>query len=269
MAKVHFLGGLPRAGSTMLINLLGQNPCFNVTPTSGLVDVLQGMSRGFTNSVFVKADLEQDVMKERLYSSCKSAIDGWYARETGPVIDKSRGWLPQWELLTKMYDSPKIIAPIRDLRGCLTSMEKLWRDRPEYRANQPESWGTIEGRVQDWLTGAPLGSAASFIKDAVRRGYAKDILFVRLEDLCDNPQREINKIYDYLGEVPYEHDFQNIKQITQEHDSLHEPFGFHQLKEGPITPVKKDWEEMLGRQVSANVVQGNDWFYRMFYPEVM
>ncbi len=38
--KVHFLGGLPRAGSTLLMNLLGQNPKFTVTPTSGLLELI-------------------------------------------------------------------------------------------------------------------------------------------------------------------------------------------------------------------------------------
>ena len=38
---IHFLAGLPRSGSTLLANILAQNPKIHVTPTSGICDMLQ------------------------------------------------------------------------------------------------------------------------------------------------------------------------------------------------------------------------------------
>ena len=45
---VFYQSSLPRAGSTLLQNIIGQNPKFHVTPTSGMIDmmlekVLKGM----------------------------------------------------------------------------------------------------------------------------------------------------------------------------------------------------------------------------------
>ena len=40
--KLFFQSSLPRAGSTLLHNIVGQNPDFFVTPTSGLVDLMLG-----------------------------------------------------------------------------------------------------------------------------------------------------------------------------------------------------------------------------------
>jgi sulfotransferase len=37
--KIFFNSTLPRSGSTLLQNIMGQNPEFHVTPTSGLIDV--------------------------------------------------------------------------------------------------------------------------------------------------------------------------------------------------------------------------------------
>ena len=37
--KLFFVSGLPRAGSTILVNLLGQNPAHHVTPTSGMIEL--------------------------------------------------------------------------------------------------------------------------------------------------------------------------------------------------------------------------------------
>ena len=40
MEKIFFQSSLPRAGSTLLQNILGQNPNFYVTPTSGVLELL-------------------------------------------------------------------------------------------------------------------------------------------------------------------------------------------------------------------------------------
>ena len=39
MEQIFFQSSLPRAGSTLLQNILGQNPEFYVTPTSGVLEL--------------------------------------------------------------------------------------------------------------------------------------------------------------------------------------------------------------------------------------
>lgn len=38
--SIAFQSSLPRSGSTLFSNIVGQNPAFHVTPTSGLLDLL-------------------------------------------------------------------------------------------------------------------------------------------------------------------------------------------------------------------------------------
>ena len=40
MEKLFFQSSLPRAGSTLLQNIMGQNPDFYVTPTSGVLELV-------------------------------------------------------------------------------------------------------------------------------------------------------------------------------------------------------------------------------------
>ena len=40
MRRIHFIGGLPRSGSTLLTNILLQNPKFQTTATSSLLEFL-------------------------------------------------------------------------------------------------------------------------------------------------------------------------------------------------------------------------------------
>ncbi|WP_369126306.1 sulfotransferase [Methylocucumis oryzae] len=40
---IYFLAGLPRSGSTLLANLLAQNPLITATATSGVIDLLAAL----------------------------------------------------------------------------------------------------------------------------------------------------------------------------------------------------------------------------------
>ena len=48
--KLFFQSSLPRAGSTLLHNIVGHNPDFFVTPTSGLVDLMLGTRIGYNDN---------------------------------------------------------------------------------------------------------------------------------------------------------------------------------------------------------------------------
>ncbi len=266
--KVHYLGGLPRAGSTMLMNLLGQNPRFAVTPTSGLLELIYAMRHNFSTLDEFKAQ-DQDEMKRRFVNACKGCIEGWF-EGSEVAIDKSRGWISYYELLEKIYTNPKIIVPVRDIRGCLADMETLWRKAPEYqdsRENHGEmQFVTVGNRVEHWLKSPPLGLAIERINDSIQRGNAEHFLFIRLEDLVDEPDNEMQRIYEYFEETLFQHDFNHIEQITHEDDSFHGPYGVHKV-ESAIFPMVENWEKVLGKELSDAVRKQYDWFYKIFYPE--
>ncbi|MDH5680677.1 MAG: sulfotransferase [Spirochaetota bacterium] len=265
---IHYLGGLPRAGSTLIMNILGQNKKFTATPTSGVLEMIYGMRRSFSASPEFKAQ-GMDNMKPQFYSSMRGCLEGWYQGHK-VVIDKNRGWLAFYELLKKMYPEPKVIVPVRDIRGCLLSMEKIWRKNPEIQdpmENQLEmKFVTVQSRVEHWLNNLPLGLAIERLGDTIRRGNGDSFLFVRMEDLVDNPENEIKRIYEYIGEEYYEHQFSKIKQITHENDDFHSIYGDHKIKP-TIEPVSNNWEEVLGRDICDMVLKRYDWYYQIFYPE--
>ena len=49
MEQIFFQSSLPRAGSTLLQNIMGQNPEFYVTPTSGVLELLHSARFQYTN----------------------------------------------------------------------------------------------------------------------------------------------------------------------------------------------------------------------------
>lgn len=65
MEKIFFQSSLPRSGSTLLQNILGQNPDFYTTPTSGLVELLYRSRNGYSDSSEFKAQDEETMKKDR------------------------------------------------------------------------------------------------------------------------------------------------------------------------------------------------------------
>lgn len=61
---------MPRSGSTLLQNILGQNPDFYVTPTSGLLELIFGVRHNFTNCAEFKAQ-DPRTLKAAYLSFCR------------------------------------------------------------------------------------------------------------------------------------------------------------------------------------------------------
>jgi hypothetical protein len=53
--KIFYQSSMLRAGSTLLQNIIAQNPSFYVTPTSGLLELVFGARLNYTNNPEFKA----------------------------------------------------------------------------------------------------------------------------------------------------------------------------------------------------------------------
>ena len=52
---IFYQSSLPRVGSTLFQNIMGQNPLFYVTPTSGMIDLMLGTRIGYNGNKESKA----------------------------------------------------------------------------------------------------------------------------------------------------------------------------------------------------------------------
>jgi len=248
MKTYHLIAGLPRSGSTLLANILSQNPQFHAEGTSGIMDVMFNVRNQWNELIEFKATPNEEGKKRVL----KGILESYYDNVDKPIIfDKCRGWLSLIEMAEYALDKKvKILVPVRDMRDVLSSMEKLWR---KSNAKTNSSLGadyfkmqTVQGRVNHFLDGSqPIGLAHNRIKDALSRGFADRLFFVYFEDLTTKPKETMQKIYKFLGEEYYEHDFDNVEQVNKEDDNV---FGFENLHtiRPKVEPVKSDWRETLG-----------------------
>lgn len=227
--NLYFVSGLPRSGSTLLMNILGQNPKFHVTPTSGLIELFLSIKNQWKNVFEFKAEGLEKV-KHRVEGAMQGVLYGYFQDEMldGKIcFDKSRGWLQFIEdLETCLKRKIKIITTVRDVREILASFEKLYRKRGiEYNYPVGDAFlkaQTIEGRCDLLLAdGGVLGITINRLRDVLNRGLSDRVIFVPYEYLTSHPGEIMKHLHKNLNLQDYEYDVNNVKQITNEGDVWH------------------------------------------------
>lgn len=270
MKKFIFNSSLPRSGSTLLQNILAQNPNFYCTPTSGTLELIYGARANFTNDVTFKAQ-DPTLMKSGFKAFCKHGLNGFYSAITDKpiILEKSRGWGIHYRLLESIFDEPpKIICMVRDLKQILASMEL------KFRSNQLLDSGIVDHhnlkntttpkRVDYYLNTQPLGLAIERLQEIFRQGINQNILFIRYEDLCNNPDKQIQNIYNYLNIAQYNHhNFNYIEQNTIEDDSVYGLFGDHTIK-SKLNRVDNSPYNVLGEDICLWIDNNFKWYNELF-----
>lgn len=250
---IHMVAGLPRSGSTLLMNILGQNPKFYVTPTSGILQILLQVKNSWDkNSAFRAMDADES---EDIKRSVLKAILHTYFEHVEQLIcfDKNRGWPASLEMMAELCggkDNIKVLLTVRDIRDVLASFEMLHRKtvalgitHQEYA--DPKKFRTAIGRLETFIDqDQPVGMAFNIIRDAFTRGWSKQICIVEYEKLTSNPADTMKTVYEFLGYTPFEHDFDNVKQLTIEDDTVH---GFKELHtiRPKVEPQTPNWPEVF------------------------
>jgi len=260
---------MPRAGSTLLQNILAQNPDFYVTPTSGLLELVYGARQSYTKAQEFAAQ-DEELMKKGFLAFAAGGMRSYFDAITDKpyIVDKSRGWGVHFDLLTLMFgEEPKIICMVRDLRQILSSMEKKYRQNPE-KFRPIENHASLSGtntlkRALYLLQTQPLGLALDRILEIHQRGWNKKILFVRFEDFVAQPAEAMQKVYRYLGVPEFTHDFNHIEQATQEDDRVYGLPGLHEIR-SKVQPIPNDYLDILGRDTVRHVQTQFGWYFQMF-----
>ena len=263
MKQLFFLGGLPRSGSTLLCNILAQNPLIHSTHTSACLEVLFGIRNSWDEYIEHKAHPMEDTKRQVM----KGVLENYYWDVEKPVVvDKSRGWLAHLEMLEWVLGrKAKVLVPVRDIRDVLASFEKLWRQAAKshqigIEKNNYMRFQRLDERLECWASREePVGLAANRVKDAVARGFRDRIHFVDYGDLTWKPQETMNGVYDFLELEQYEHNFDHVEQVTTENDDVH-GFGvpLHQIRP-KVEPQPPQYPEILGSAANKYTVEATFW----------
>ena len=263
---------MPRALSTVFQNIVGQNEDFHVTPTDGLLELLFGARVNFSSSPEFKAQ-DNSLMKKAFFKTFVfEGFMGYNKALTNKpyVLNKSRGWGVYRGFLESFYPNPKIICLVRNLKDIVSSYEKIYRKNLHLQdsiRNDFEAKGTtVHKRVDEWMNPRnTIGRALERLFEIERLGYSSKILYIKSEDLCENPNIEMKRFYDYLELPNYNHNFSNIEQITVEDDNVYGISNDLHIIRSVLEKQKSDADDILGEDITNWLYQNNKWYYDKFF----
>lgn len=249
MRKIHFISGLPRSGSTLLTNVLLQNPKFSTTATSSLLEFLLQIRDNWNKLEGHKVYPDgQDK-----WSVINAIMQNYHKTDKSVIFDKNRGWSTHIEFVEKVTGEPaKIIACVRNLEDICSSFEKLFRkNRAEGEIHGEFSntkMKSVDGRVEVWVSDeGVVGRPYVSLVDTIQRGLGDRVLIFPYEGWTSDPETWFKRLYNFIGEEYFKHDFNNIEQVIRENDA---GYGWgndlHQLRTGKLSYIKSDARLILG-----------------------
>lgn len=263
MKSFHVICGLPRSGSTLLCNVLNQNPRIHASSTSPLPQTVAALSHLWSNSPEVKGDLAKEGDK-RLVRSARALIQAWYQDKKGIVFDKSRGWGHNALLLKQLYPDACIVAMVRDLRSIFASVEKQHRKSPilDY-ANSPQEKEIYTRADQMFGPQGMIGAPLRGVMDLLQRNIDRSIV-VQFETFVQNPEIALEKIYAAIGEKPYAHDFEDVKSTATDLDELYLGKFPHNGSGKIEAPEPDEWKQFVSPEIAGLIMQTYPGYNKIF-----
>ena len=252
------MAGLPRSGSTMLSAILNQNPRFYCGPSSPVVPTMLTIEQSLSQDELFLAYPKYDFGKNLI----SSVLDQYYADIDKPVIfEKNRSWVNRMDYIQGYFgiQTPKILYPVRDVSEILASFISMIHRNPvivNERLNFIDQSLVQQGipindenRCRAIAGPGILGQSFDGLKKALSEGYRANIHFVEYKDLVNNPRETMKKIYQFLGEPEYHHDFKNLVNVHREDDAR--IYGFTDMHEvrPEVKSISTPPEDILPRVI--------------------
>lgn len=275
----YFMSGLPRSGSTLLSALLNQNPRFYSGPSSPVVPTMIALEQSLANDELYLAYPKQSQAAKII----SSVLENWYSDVEKPVIfDKNRSWVNRLHYIPGYFGiEPKVLYPVRNIADILTSFISMYRRNPYtgqgripfldemlIKSNIPLS---DDNRCEVLCSpGGIVGASYNGLKQVFAEGREKQIHLIEYDDLINQPEETMRKIYDFLGEEYFKHNFESIENIHRENDQM--VYGLPDMHDvrSTLSKVSAKPEEVLSEATLAKCVGAEFWrtVTRDFDPDV-
>lgn len=269
----QFVGvsGLPRAGSTLLCQLLSEHPDIHCDGhSSPLCNSLLGMRRSISDEPYLlsRLDVQFDTTYAQLQSAMQGFLNGWYAQNDRAVVaDKNRAWLHCIEFLLQLEPTAKVLVSVRELGQIYGSIEAqhqktILLDFVDHLADFDRFGRADQLFAKEKSIGAPLSSilAVQDLPQAIR----DRLYFVKFEDLVAQPQQTMSQVYSWLGVQPHALDTANLSLRPHESDS-HYRYKYRHRQHASITPPQV---HEVPPRIQALVRKAFGWYYDWLYPHL-
>ena len=269
----NFVGvtGLPRAGSTLLCQLLAHHPDIHCEGhSSPLCNTLLGMRRMVSDDTFFLSQLDNSF--ESSYAHLGSAMQGFlrgWNRDCDKqvVVDKNRAWLHAVETLLQIEPEAKLIVCLRELGQIYGSIEAqhqrtILLDFIDHLADYDRFGRADMLFAKDKAIGSPLISIHA-VPD-LPKAVQERLYFLRFEDLVQNPALCMSAIFKWLNLPPCEIDPEKLDIGVRESDSHYHMKYTHRQASRIGQPARHE----IPPRIQAQIQSAWGWYYQNFYPDL-
>jgi sulfotransferase len=257
MKTYYFLAGFPRSGNTLLSSILNQNPKIYSSPLSPISTMLWN----YEKSAYQIENVIRLKNKKPILNIGKNIINNYYSDINKPIIfDREKVWATEGNLnLIKQYitPQPKIVFTVRPIIDILTSFMNIL---PEH------SFIDIEMKNNDWWSKdyltkndnrcdylmRPFGlidKSLLCINQIIKKENKNMFCVIEYDNIINNSQNIMDKIYNFLELPTHQHDFNNIKKLEIDNDEdLGQPANLHEIRP-QLKKISQDPKEVLSEYV--------------------
>lgn len=263
--------GLPRAGSTLLCQMLAQHPeiqCEGVS--SPLCNLMLGLRRMVSDDQFYLSQLDHsfETSYAHLTTAMQGFLRGWNRDCTKKaVVDKNRAWLHAIEMLLQIEPEAKLLVCIRELGQIYGSIEAqhqrtILLDFIDHLADFDRFGRADMLFAKDKTIGAPMISLHA-VPD-LPKAVQQRLYFVRFEELVEQPAACMSHIYAWLGLAPFQINPQKLEPMGPPESDSHYHMKYpHTQSDRVIKPKRNE----IPPRIQAQIETACAWYYQLYYPK--
>ena len=246
--KLLFLVAQPRSGNTLFASIMNQNPEIAATPNSITLEIMKDLYLLKQTDVFLNYP-DHKSLDNVLDSVYDNYYKDWPQRiiiDRGPVMTPDN-----FKLMQKHFKKPfKCIVLLRDLMDVLASYMKWYTENPNAFPNRYNCKNDEEKLSMVMNKEGAVAKDLTAIKNAYN--YPDICHFVKYNDLVAQPEQEFKKIYKFIDEPYFNHQFNNLDQVKLNGLSYDDKIvgsNMHKLFDGPVRKVYNPYIKKIPERI--------------------
>ena len=207
--QLFFLVAQPRSGNTLFTSIMNQNPDIACTPNSITLEIMKNLF------LLKETDVFQNYPDHKSLDNVLDVVYDIYYKDWPQPIIIDRGpvmTIGNFALMQRHFKRPfKCIVLLRDLMDVLASYMKWYTENPDAFPNRHNCKNDEEKLSKIMNKDGAVAKDLEAIKNSYN--YPSLCHYVKYNDLVAQPEKEIRKVYQFMGLPYFNHKFEDLQQV--------------------------------------------------------
>ena len=207
--QLFFLVAQPRSGNTLFTSIMNQNPDIACTPNSITLEIMKDLF------LLKQTDVFQNYPDHKSLDNVLDVVYDIYYKDWPQPIIIDRGpvmTIGNFALMQRHFKRPfKCIVLLRDLMDVLASYMKWYTENPDAFPNRHNCKNDEEKLSKIMNKDGAVAKDLEAIKNSYN--YPSLCHYVKYNDLVAQPEKEIRKVYQFMGLPYFNHKFEDLQQV--------------------------------------------------------